>query len=497
MKKGFIICVDDQPEIVGSLLAQLEHAVGDACEIEVAESAEEALTVLNELEEQGEQVDIVITDEIMPGMQGSHFLEIVHKKNPNIMTVILTGHAGFDDVVYAVNHAGLERCIKKPWDYEDLKQTVLLLIQKAKIKRLNERLSQELVAEKNKAEAIVHSIGDGIIVFDGDERISLVNKACLEILGCAESELIGKRVRDLRALQELIMLIAEAVNEEEEVVSDEIVIKADARHEERTIVAIAKPLQDRNERPMGVVTVLRDITTAKELNRLKANFLSTISHELRTPLTSILTTYELLLQDSLGELTEEQREFIGISKEQGEFLSELIDNLIDLTGLEAQEMELNPTMLDMAMIAREVCETASKAAQTKGLNFFMTIEPNLPKILADRPKIIRLFKNVLSNAVKFTEIGKVEFRVFRENAGIRIAVSDTGIGIDDMYFEKIFEKFFQVDNTSTREFGGSGLGLAICQAIVQAHNGRIWVESALQKGTTVHIQLPFSPTPPS
>ena len=93
MRKGFIICVDDQPEIVGSLLAQLEHAVGDACEIEVAESAEEALTVLNELEEQGEQVDIVITDEIMPGMQGSHFLEIVHKKNPNIMTVILTGHA--------------------------------------------------------------------------------------------------------------------------------------------------------------------------------------------------------------------------------------------------------------------------------------------------------------------------------------------------------------------------------------------------------------------
>ena len=171
--------------------------------------------------------------------------------------------------------------------------------------------------------------------------------------------------------------------------------------------------------------------------------------------------------------------------------------MIDLTGLEAQEMELNPTMLDMAMIAREVCETASKAAQTKGLNFFMTIEPNLPKILADRPKIIRLFKNVLSNAVKFTEVGKVEFRVFRENAGIRIAVSDTGIGIDDMYFEKIFEKFFQVDNTSTREFGGSGLGLAICQAIVQAHNGRIWVESALQKGTTVHIQLPFSPTPPS
>ena len=248
---------------------------------------------------------------------------------------------------------------------------------------------------------------------------------------------------------------------------------------------------------MGVVTVLRDVTKAKELNRLKANFLSTISHELRTPLTSILTTYELLLQDSLGELTEEQREFIGISKEQGEFLSELIDNLIDLTGLEAQEMELNPTMLDIAMIAREVCKAASKAAQAKGLNFSMTIEPNLPKILADRPKVIRLFKNVLSNAVKFTEVGKVEFRVFRENAGIRIAVGDTGIGIDEMYFDKIFEKFFQVDNTSTREFGGSGLGLAICQAIVQAHNGRIWVESVLQKGTTVHIQLPFSPTPPS
>jgi len=491
MPKGYIICVDDQPEVVGSLLTQLEHAVGEACEIEVAESAAEALEVIDDLLAQGEQIDIVITDEIMPGMQGSHFLEIVHKRDRNIMTVILTGQAGFDDVVYAVNHAGLEKCLKKPWDYDELKETVETLIQKAKIKRLNDRLSEELLAEKNKAEAIVHSITDGIIVFDGNDRISLVNKACTDILGCREDDIIGKRILDVLELRDLILLLVEASHRTNEVVSDEIILRREENpSEERNIIAIARTLRDKDDYPMGVVTILRDVTQEKEVSRLKANFLSTVSHELRTPISSILSTFELLLQETLGELNADQRDFITMSWKQSEVLSELIDNLIDVTGLEANQIDLNPSFFDMAYAAQEVAEIAREAALAKGLEFTITIAPALPQIWADRPKIIRVLKNLLLNAIKFTEVGSVSLTVTHQDDAILMSVADSGIGIAEEHFERIFEKFYQVDNTSTREFGGSGLGLSICKAIVKAHQGRIWVESALHQGATFHISLP-------
>ncbi|GAK60426.1 hypothetical protein U27_00323 [Candidatus Vecturithrix granuli] len=497
MQKGFIICVDDQPEVVGSLMTQLENAVGHLCEIEVAESALEALEVLKELKEQGEQIEIVITDEIMPGMQGSKLLEIVHQLDPNIMTAMLTGQAGFDDVVYAVNHAALNKCLKKPWEYQELKETVLDLLEKAELNRKYERLTQEVVTEKNKAEAIVQSITDGIIVVNDEDKISLVNQACLNLLGLSEKDLLGKRLLHVLDSRELALLFVEASQRTDEVISEEFVLKRGGENmDEVTVIAIAKTLRDKYQHQIGVVTVLRDVTQEKEISRMKANFLATISHELRTPLTSILSTYELLLQDSLGELTQEQREFINLSRQQGEYLSELIDNLIVLNRLEANQIDIAAAPMDLARIARDASSTAKISALAKGVTFHLNIEPQLPQIIADETQITHLIKNLLSNAVKFTESGEIRLKIGSDTLvnqkGIHITVIDTGIGIAAMYFEKIFEKFFQIDDSTTREFGGPGVGLAICRAIVQAHHGRIWVESEVAKGSTFHVLLPLN-----
>ncbi len=496
MRKGYIICVDDHPAIVEALMTQLENAVGDTCEIEIAESAAEALDVINDLKKQGEQIDVVITDEIMPGMQGSQFLEVIHTIDPGIMKVMLTGQAGFDDVVYAINKGELDWCIKKPWSYEELKSTILQLLEKSRIRRRNQRLAEEVIAEKNKAEAIVHSITDGIIVFDGDDRISLVNAACTTILGRSESELIGQRILDALELQEFVTLLVEASQRSDEVISDEILLQWDGEEPQDVyIIAIAKTLRDKEEKPLGVVMVLRDITREKELNRMKANFLSTVSHELRTPLTSILSTYELLLQDSLGELNPDQREFISMSKEQGDVLSELIDNLIDITSLEANQMDLSQTSLNIQELAHDVVEDYSEAAVARGLACTSDIDDTLPPILADERKMNRLLKNLLSNAIKFTEQGSIHLSIHQtDDDHIHIAVADTGVGVSEEYFDRIFEKFFQVDDSVTREFSGSGLGLPICRAIVQAHQGEIWLESTVGEGTTFHVKLPLRPT---
>jgi PAS domain S-box-containing protein len=515
MEKGFIICVDDQPEIVNVLLTQLESAIGHTCEVEIAESAEEAFEIFVELEENGEQVELVVADEVMPGMQGSKFLEIVHKRNPDVMTMMLTGQAGLDDVVYAVNHAGLAKCLKKPWEFEDLKTIVLDLVGRARLNRRNNRLSQELIAEKNKAEAIVQSITDGILVINGEDRVSLVNRACEKILNRSEHELLGTRVLDVIELKELLLLLVEASQRSGDVVSREFTLPpTSTRQTVVHIMTIARALHDRHNHPLGVVTVLRDVTREREISAMKANFLSTMSHELRTPLTSILATFELLLQeDSLGELTEEQRDFLETSQQQSQVLSELIDNLIDLSILESNQMGLAPETFDVAELACEASMSAREAAQTRKLTFSLELEPDLPPLTADRTKIERMIKILLSNAVKFTKSGKITLRIGRVSPAdsladlgpverlrlknhqewLHVTVADTGIGIVSENFDRIFEKFFQVDNSSTREFGGSGLGLPICKAIVEAHHGHIWVESQLEQGSTFHVLLPFTP----
>ncbi|MBD3308665.1 response regulator [candidate division KSB3 bacterium] len=493
MEKRFILCVDDQPEVVGSLLTQLEHGFGHICEIEAAESADEALEVFQELRATDKQVEIVITDEVMPGMPGSRLLEIIHQLDPNVMTVMLTGQAGFDDVLYAVNHAELTRCIKKPWQYDDLKATVLDLLEKARLNREYQHLEQQVVEEKNKAEAIVHSISDGIIVFEGDDRISLVNQACTEILRQSETDLIGKRIMDVVALKEFIELLMEASRQSDTVMSNELVLEHPKyAHQEMHLIATARTLRDKQGVPLGVVMVLRDVTQEKELRQMKANFLSTMSHELRTPLTSIIGTHELLLQGSLGHLTPEQREFITLSHQQGEILAELIQNLIDLANLEGHRLECLPGPVNLPQLVHDTALPFQDLANAKGLQLSITIEPDLPLLLGDERKLKQMLNTLLSNALKFTEQGTIHITVTRTDAMLQLSVADTGIGIRQEHLDKIFDTFFQVDDSSTREFRGSGLGLAICQAIVHAHNGQIWAESELGKGTTVHVTLPLT-----
>jgi PAS domain S-box-containing protein len=376
------------------------------------------------------------------------------------------------------------------------------LLQQARTNRRNKRLAQQVIDEKNKAEAIVHSINDGILVIDSNDKVSLMNAACVKILGVSEHELLGKRLLDVLKIREFILLHMEASKRLDEVVSDEIALP-NPQDSDTTlyIIAIAKTLRDKSGEPLGVVTVLRDITQEKEIRAMKANFLATVSHELRTPLTSIVSTFELLSRETLGALNQEQREFIDTSREQGKVLSELIDNLIDLSSLESGEMELHPEHIDIESLTQDASNSVHESATAKGLEFFIDIEPDLPQLVADKAKILRLFKLLLSNAVKFTKEGSVRLVIAStfispdesglDHKGMKFSIIDSGIGMTRTHQAKVFEKFYQVDNSTTREFRGSGLGLSICKAIVEAHYGRIWIESELHEGTTVHVVLPI------
>ncbi|HET6922087.1 MAG TPA: ATP-binding protein, partial [Anaeromyxobacteraceae bacterium] len=230
----------------------------------------------------------------------------------------------------------------------------------------------------------------------------------------------------------------------------------------------------------------------KELDRLKSNFLATMSHELRTPLTSVIGYSEMMLEGLGGPLTAEQREYLGIIMEKGESLLQLITSILDISKIEAGRVKLVIQEVDLGQVMRDAVATVMPLARKKGLK--VAWEPTaLPRVHCDREKIRQSLINLVNNAVKFTPAGgrvSLEARPF-PGERVGLVVSDSGIGISAPDLSRVFEVFYQVDSSSTREYGGAGLGLAIVKSYVEAHGGQVTVESTVGKGTTFTMVLPL------
>ncbi len=234
----------------------------------------------------------------------------------------------------------------------------------------------------------------------------------------------------------------------------------------------------------------------KELDRLKSNFLATMSHELRTPLTSVIGYSEMMLEGLGGPLTSEQREYLGIIMEKGENLLQLITSILDISKIEAGRVRLVLSEVDAAQLMRDAVATVLPLARKKGLK--VTCQPGpAARFHADRDKVRQCLVNLCSNAVKFTPAGGSITVAAEKIADERIAirVADNGIGIPDEHVRRVFDVFYQVDGSSTREYGGAGLGLAIVKSFVEAHGGEVSVSSVPGSGSTFSVILPIRPPP--
>jgi len=234
----------------------------------------------------------------------------------------------------------------------------------------------------------------------------------------------------------------------------------------------------------------------KELDRLKSNFIATMSHELRTPLTSVIGYSEMMLEGLGGSLSEEQREYLGIIMEKGESLLHLITSILEISKIEAGRVRLVLGDVDVAQLLRDAAATVLPTARKKKVE--VACEPGpLPHLHADREKLRQCLINLASNAVKFTAGGGRVTLSAEALPGERLAlrVSDSGIGIPSEHLDRIFDVFYQVDGTTTREYGGAGLGLAIVKSFVEAHGGEVRVVSTLGQGSTFSLVLPVQERP--
>ncbi len=228
----------------------------------------------------------------------------------------------------------------------------------------------------------------------------------------------------------------------------------------------------------------------KEIDKLKTQFLANMSHELRTPLNSIIGFSRVILKGIDGPLTELQKADLTSIHNSGQHLLGLINNILDLSKIEAGKMELNFEEIEMSPIIKSVMSTALALVKDKPVELIQKVPDELPIVWADPTRIRQVILNLVSNACKFTDEGRVTLEATAEKEKIIISVSDTGIGIPEDKLDSIFEEFTQVDASTTRKVGGTGLGLPISRHFVEMHKGQIWVDSTPSKGSTFSFAIP-------
>ncbi|MCL4528943.1 MAG: ATP-binding protein [Chloroflexi bacterium] len=236
------------------------------------------------------------------------------------------------------------------------------------------------------------------------------------------------------------------------------------------------------------------VAQLRELDRLKSSFLANMSHELRTPLNSILGFSDVMLEELDGPLTENMHNDLGLIQKNGQHLLHLINDVLDMAKIEAGRMNLNPEKFRIHEILEEVNSITSTLASEKNLALFIEKDSDAEvEITADRTRIRQVMINIVNNAIKFTEKGKISLHVTTQDQKVLITVRDTGIGIPPEKLEAIFQEFTQVDTSSTRKTGGTGLGLPISRRLVEMHGGRLWAESTgeVGKGSTFFVELPI------
>ncbi len=270
------------------------------------------------------------------------------------------------------------------------------------------------------------------------------------------------------------------------------------REKEQLIDQLSKELSVTNE---GIIALYREIdeknVELSRANQMKSAFLASMSHELRTPLNSILALSQILLDRIDGDLTGEQQKQVSMIQGSGEHLLQLINDILDLSRIEAGKVRIEKMWFDLHKLAREAITSMEPVAKKKGVNLRLESPASFPHIFADEARVRQILLNLLSNAVKFTHSGSILVSLSLPVNGdkeITVSVQDTGIGIAQKNLVYIFEPFHQIDNTPARKYGGTGLGLSISKQLVELMGGRIWVTSTVGEGSTFTFTLPMAET---
>ena len=343
-----------------------------------------------------------------------------------------------------------------------------------------------LTDERNRSAAILRSMIEGVAVISAQERVLFSNRAFSQILGLGTIAVEGRSIVEVVRQSDLLAIIKRALAEREEIRSEIAV----GIVRSRSFAVTASPV--RADGPAGAVLVLHEITELRRLERVRQDFAANISHEFRTPLTAIQGFAETLLGGALDDAANRRR-FVEIIRNHAVRLARLTEDLLKLSRIEAGRLEIEFLPASVEQLIESCLETARLKAAQRRLSLDVRVAPELPLVRGDSNRLLEVLQNLLDNAVQYTPAGgRIELSASHVGDSVVLTVADTGIGIPQAEQGRIFERFYRVDAARSREAGGTGLGLSIARHIVDAHGGKLWVESVVGEGSRFHFSIPVA-----
>jgi PAS domain S-box-containing protein len=367
------------------------------------------------------------------------------------------------------------------------------------------RLERTIREERDRLDAILRSMAEAVLVTDANYRLILMNRAAEELVGIPRQELIGM---DLDSIT-LPITRADLDRQLSHAPAAEGPYSRARAWGSRMLDVVITTLSDARGRPAGTVSLVRDVTELMRVDQMKSEFISLVSHELRTPLTSVKGYTDLILAGDAGSVNAEQQEFLGIVKANIDHLILMVNDLLDISRIEAGRIKLLPGSVELTPLVGEIIRSMRPQWEAKSQIVSAELPKTLAPLFADRDRLSQILGNLLSNAQKYSpshtririlvneaQANRVTASspdlIMRRAPMLAISVEDQGIGIEVEDQQKLFSRFHRVDNSLTREIGGTGLGLAITKSFVEMHGGRVWVESPLDPVTRRGSRFTFT-----
>ena len=511
MNNGKIVVVDDE-KIVTSAFKTLFKVEGYS-NIHLFNNPVEAIDFLK-----SDKPDLIISDFLMPQMNGLEFLTEAKKLHPEVSMILLTGYADKENAIKAINEIGLYKYIEKPWDNDDLLMNIrngiershLLSDLREKIIELEAAKKQleeyslnleKLVAERTsdlaqancKLSGIINNCADGIIIVDAKGHIEQVNPACENMVGLSEKSLCKKKFQEI-AYSNIKELNSSKDNKSgsifglgseqaEILLRDYYIVNQLSGKHTPVEISFAVISSDEDNNADKFVGVIRDVSVQKETERLRDDFIATLTHDMRTPLLAAIQTLKFFLDGAIGELDEKQKVLLSSMLQINEDLLGLVIALLVVYRFESGKLTLCKTVFNIKDLVQQCYDELKPLADNKQLDFKLVFEVSDDlEIKADRAEIKRVITNLCGNAVNYTNKGgEIIVLTKAQNGDLIFSVTDNGNGIPEEDIPNLFTRFSQ--GTSRKRSTGTGLGLYLSRQIIEAHEGKIWVESKMNKGS--------------
>ncbi|MDH4179998.1 MAG: ATP-binding protein, partial [Armatimonadota bacterium] len=427
---------------------------------------------------------------------GVELLVRLREIDPDCMYVIVTAYATLETAVQATK-SGAYDYVAKPFTPEELMLVVnkalalhWLRLEAAQARAEAERSLLLMATEQSRTRTIIQSMADGVMVTNRERKLVLSNPALLRLLGIkGELPELGEAPSPSLFPSDLLELMEEASAS-----GETTMVARELGGGPPNLAANIAIIRDEEGEPLGLVTVVRDITEAKSIQQRMSDFVTMVAHELRSPLGAIAQYLDVILTGVTADQPEKERRILSRCRERTGALSQLVRDLLDLSRMQhLGKVERTMAPLVLGEVIEEAVAFASQSAAARKVELTVELPAELPAVEADRDEMVRLFGNLVDNAVKYNrEGGDVRVGGRTTDGYVAIEVSDTGVGIPQGAVKRLGEAFYRVKTAATVQITGTGLGLSICKQILEAHNGHLEIESEEGEGSTFRVLLPRS-----